>query len=82
MPPRPQGTADDSQEVAEPHRVGEHVIANNEIERFSERDAEAIEVDQVRRFNAMQLADDELLTFPKGHSVDMRTELSPKPVKY
>ena len=73
VPARLQLAAQLGKEVARPQRVREHVIADDEVELALERDLEVLEIDEGRRGDVEQLAQQELLALPDRHGVDRRT---------
>ena len=78
MPARSQRVTDLGQELVESHHVVEHVVADDQIERLVEGYREQIEVDECRGLDAVQLAQDELLTLPDSHRMDIRAVMAPE----
>src|SRR5678815_916549 len=81
MTTRLQLAAQLGEEVARPQRVREHVVADDQIELAVERDLKVLEVDERRRRDIEQLAQQELLALPDRHRVDRGAPGAAKTVK-
>ena len=67
VPARRQPAAHRGEKLLRPHRVRQHVIADDQIEAPVERDREVVEVDRTRRRKPVDLFDQEPLVLEDRH---------------